>query len=763
MPSQAHRRDPRPSFPAALVGALTLGLIPLALPAPLWAAPVLAPGFSMTTVVMGMPDPLSFDWAPNGDLYIAEKSGRIRLFRSGLPLATMGTIPVSTSDELGITAIEVDPDFANNHFLWVTYSTLAPVRQRVSRFTIVNDQLTGEVVVIEYAVSTDEHHAGCIRFAADGTLFVSTGDDQQLSAGSQDPFNLRGKILHINRDGTPAAGNPFLSGAQGDPRVWAYGFRHPWRFTLQPETENLFIADVGASEWEELDLGIPGGNYGWSSIEGPTPAGQAGFIYPIYWYPHTDPAGASIMAGPFATDADFNGEFTGQFFFADEAVRDLRRMVLDESNNVVLTEIWATGLENPVEMRFGPDGALYFVSFNAGAVFRIARVGGANRQPQAIGAAVPASGPAPLQVLLDGTASSDPDPGQTLQYSWTAGHNNSTGTQATLSHLYPAGVYFARLTVSDGQGGTDTTPDVRIVSGNRAPTASITAPLDEAHYRAGDTVVFAGSGSDPEEGSTPCSRMSWSVLFHHAGHTHPHLGPIEGVCGGSFVIPRTGEVSANVFYEILLEVSDTGVPLGSQAVLAGTTAIQIRPDTSTLTFSTAPHPGLLVMLDGTLKQAPVVTDGVVNFFRSIGAPASQIGPDGRTYSFAAWSDGGMKDHTIVVPASPAQFTATFACNVTTEVTDVQVTHAAGGQIALSWQPISDLCAATIGARYLVYAAATARPATLPGSFPSDPAFVLRGMVTGTSFTYVPNASDNFFLVVAVGTDGSAGRAGHYGG
>jgi len=761
MPSQAHRRTRRVSPPAILAAAVTLALAAIGGPAGVLAAPTLAPGFAMTTVVGGMLDPLTFDWAPNGDLFIGEKSGKIRVFRNGL-LTLVGTIPVSVNDEQGITAIEVDPDFAINHFLWVTYTTPTPFRQRVSRFTIVNDALTAEAIVVEYAVANWAHHAGCIRFAEDGTIFTSTGDDQSLSVSSQNPFDLRGKILHINRDGTPAAGNPFTA-AQADPRVWALGFRHPWRFTLQPETGTLFIADVGAGDWEELDLGLPGANYGWSYVEGPSPPGQTGFVYPIYWYPHSSPDGASIMAGPFATAADFNGEFTGQFFFADQATRDLRRLVLDASNNVVLTEIWATDMPDPVELRFGPDGALYYVSFNAGALYRIARVGGANRQPQAIGVATPASGLAPLQVLLDGTASSDPDPQQTLRYQWTAGHNNATGTQATLAHLYPAGVYFAHLTVNDGQGGTDTTPDVRIVSGNRAPTAAITAPADEAHYNAGDVVPFSGSGSDPEQGAVPCSRFSWSVVFHHAGHTHPHLGPIEGVCSGSFTIPRIGETSANTYYEVLLTVGDTGVPLGAAGALETTTAAQIRPNTSTLTFSTTPHPNLMITLDGTLQTAPIVTDSVVAFFRTIGAPATQTGPDGRTSTFASWSDGGQPTHTIATPASPAEYTAAFTCNVITEVAGVQVAYAPGGQIALTWQPTSDLCAAVTGVRYLVYASSSARPASPPGVFPSDPAFVLRGMVTGTSFTYLPDPSDVYFLVVAVGSDGTAGKAGHYGG
>jgi len=758
MPSQARSsRRTTPPRPLGRLAAATLLLGVLA-SVPALAAPTLAPGFSMTTVVSGMGDPLSFDWAPNGDLYIAEKSGKIRVFRNGT-LTLVGTIPVSTNDEQGITAIELDPDFANNHFLWMTYTAPVPFRQRVSHFTVVNDTLTSEVIVVEYAITNWDHHAGCIRFAADGTLFISTGDDQLLSTGSQDKFNLRGKILHINPDGTPAAGNPFLGGG-GDPRVWALGFRHPWRFTLQPDTGTLFIADIGGSDWEELDLGIPGGNYGWASIEGPSPAGQAGFVYPIYWYPHTNPAGASIMAGPFASATDFNGEFTGQWFFGDEAARDLRRMVLDANNNVLSTEIWATDLPDPVEIRFGPDGALYFVSFNSGALYRIARVGGTNRQPQAVGIATPASGPAPLQVLLDGTPSSDPDQ-QTLQYSWDSG-NNATGTSATLSHLYPAGVYFAHLTVNDGAGGTDTTQDIRIVSGNRAPTPVISSPVDEAHYEAGDTIAFSGSGTDPEDGTVPCSRFTWSVVFHHAGHTHPFLGPVQGVCTGSFTIPRSGEASADTYYEVLLKVSDSGAPLGTAGALDTTTAVQVRPNTSTLNFTTVPNPNLLITLDGVLEMAPITTSGVVDFLRIIGAPATQVASDGRTYTFDSWSDGGLMTHTISTPPSPATWTASFTCNVITEVTGLQVNQASGGQLAFTWQPASDPCAATSGVRYVVYAAPTARPATLPGSFPSDPAFSLRGMTTTESFTYFPDPSDTFFLVVAIGTDGSGGLVGHYG-
>src|SRR5262249_14520062 len=149
---------------------------------------------------------------------------------------------------------------------------------------------------------------------------------------------------------------------------------------------------------------------------------------------------------------------------------------------------------------------------------------------------------------------------------------------------------------------------------------------------------------------------------------------------------------------------------------------------------------LTLTLDGTLQTAPIVTSGVVDFLRVIGAPDTQLAADGHTYTFESWSDGGTATHTIVSPASPASFTASFTCNVIAEVTGLQVNQASGGQLAFTWQPTSDPCAGATGVRYLVYASATARPATPPGSFPADPAFVLRGLVTTESFTYFPDPS-----------------------
>ena len=722
-------------------------------------AAVIPAGFSDTLVVGGLLEPIAIDWGPNSDLFVAEKRGTVKIIR-GAAIINTGGVSVSTDDELGITGIAVDPDFATNGNIWIYYSTPAADRQRVSRLTLVNDAIVSETVMIEYPIANTYHHAGCLRFDTDKTLYISTGDDALRSVSSQNPFDLRGKILRINRDGTPAAGNPFFSGVSGDPRIWALGFRHPWRISFQPDTRNLFIADIGDSSWEELDIGIAGGNFGWAAVEGNQPNGQPGYVYPVTVYPHTSPLGNSIIGGEIADTGDFSPEYKGQYFFGDEAARELRRILLDADNHVTSSEVWATDVDNPVDIRFGPDGSLYYVGYSTNSVRKITFVGGANRPPLAMGIATPASGLAPLSVQLDGTGSSDPD-SDPLTYLWDPGQG-ATGSTATVAHTYSAGVYQAKLTVSDGHGGTNTTPNIRIVSGNRPPVATITAPADQSRYDAGQTILFSGTGVDPESGNIACEFFTWTVVFHHIGHTHPHLGPIQGVCGGSFTIPQTGEASASTFYEIRLDVQDNGAPLGSAAILTGSRVIEVRPNTSQITLATSPRTDLTLTLDDALVSAPKTVAGVVQFFRNLGVVTPQPASDGHTYTFTAWSDGGAAAHTIVTQPTDTTYTAFFSCNVISEVQGLLVAPAPAGQLTLTWSPSTDVCLGGGGSRYAIYAAAGARPATLPGLFPVDPAFSLLGTVGTESFTFLPAAGNQFFLVLALGTDGANGPVGHYG-
>lgn len=552
-----------------------------------WTKPVTAtdlpPGFVEELVASELVGPMSMDWGPGGDLWIGGAQGHVYLLRADpnaasryFPPIVVAELPVSNQGERGIIGIAVDPDYTQNRFLWVFYSKRnPPFRNRLSRLRHVGDQLVEETVILETPdLLNDFHNGGCLRFASDKTLYISTGDDGQFNDTSQDPHDLRGKILRINRDGSPAAGNPFLNGEDGDPRVWALGLRNPWRFHFQPGSEAMFIADVGASAYEEINLGIAGANYGWALTEGPEPPGVPGVTYPMYFYPHTSSLGNGIIGGDHAPAANFPPAYQGNYFFGDVATRELFRMVLDDSNRAVSVERFASDtLSGPVEIQFGPDGALYYLAFRERGLLRIAYVGGSNRQPVAVASVEPDNGESPLQVTLDGSASFDPE-GRALDYTWDLG-DGQRRRQPVVRNRYPAGTYFARLTVTDRQGASSRSADLRIVSGNTRPAVVIQDPLPGRQYSAGEVITFSGLGIDPEEGVVPCERLTWTVIFHHLGHTHPFLGPVQGVCEGSFTADPHGE--EQTFFEIQLTVEDAGEPLGPNGALTGVESVEIFP------------------------------------------------------------------------------------------------------------------------------------------------------------------------------------------
>lgn len=537
-------------------------------------------GFREQVAVSAVPGASAIAWDPSGRLWIAGKGGQVWVVR-GSSTKKLAALPVSTDGERGIAGIAIDPDYATNGEVWIYYTAAAPVpHNRVSRFRDAGTRLVDETVVVESPpVKSAVHNGGGLRFAPDKTLFVSIGDDDQRSLTPQDPHDLRGKLLHLNRDGSPAAGNPHADGRDGHPLVWALGFRNPFRFSVQPGSGALFIGDVGGDAWEELDLGIAGGNFGWDRAEGPEPPGLAGYVYPVYAYHHDSPQGNAIIAGDFVPRGNFPSDYEGNYFFADYAASRLYRMVLDSSNRPTSTQIWATELGLPVHVEFGPDGALYYVDFGAGQVRRIVYVGGEQIQPVAVTTVTPDNGPSPLTVEFDASGSYDPE-GGALGWAWDFGDGSGSREPKT-SHTYPTGVFAAGLTVSAGSGAVSTLGPIPIVSGNRRPTAQIQAPADQAPYAPNQTVSFAGAATDPEDGRLSCDRFEWRVVLHHippgggSGHTHPYLGPIDGVCSGDFA--AASHEDDNVYYEIFLTVRDSGSPVGPAGLLSATQSVVIRP------------------------------------------------------------------------------------------------------------------------------------------------------------------------------------------
>ena len=746
----------------ALIAPLAL-LVMIAMPGgldPIFAG-IPPGGFQETTVVSGITLVDGFEWTPGGDLWIISKDGLVRVLHPGATTPVVAaTIPVNTVDERGLLGIAFDPDFPGQPFIYLYYTVDgAAIHNRVSRFTVVGDTLVNEVPLLDGPTLPKVfHNSGNLRFDADGLLYISMGDNAQ-PAMSQQRNSLLGKILRIERDGSIPPGNPFVGDPNARPEVWAYGLRNPWRFDIQPGTGNLFIGDVGDAGWEELDLGVAGANYGYPLVEGPAPAGVAGMTYPIYYYSHNG-GSAAITGGDHMRAGNFPPLYTGDYFFGEYVKNEIYRMTLDASNLPVTVETFATQADSPVHIRVGPDGALYYASINTGTIFRIGYVGGTNQVPVAIGTESPGSGLFPLMVQFDGTPSFDPD-GTIQTYRWTFGDESPASNNAVASRTYVQnGVFFPVLQVGDGQATSSRT--LRVVVGNRAPTASIGSPVNGRSFNAGDVINFSASASDPEDGALPASRFSWSVLFHHDTHTHPWLGPTPAITSGSFATGDSGETSTNVWYEIRVTATDSGNPIGANGTLSDTRSVNIYPNLSSFTLATTPRTDLGLTLDGIPFTAPGNEPGVVGLKRDIEAISPQTPGDGHTYTFSSWSDAGARVHTIATPAAPTTYTARFNCNVITEAGNLTLANAPAGKITLSWTAPADLCLSTGPVVYRVYAASTSRPAPPPGQFPSNPAFSVAASTTATSATITPGAGPQFYLVVAIGSDAVEGPVGAYG-
>src|SRR5829696_945016 len=333
--------------------SLLLGLVALvalvSAPAAARAAPVLPDGFSTVTVAKGLWDATAFAYTPDGkQVFVVEKRGRVAIVHPGVSQTAKTVLDlegnVAVNGDRGMLGIAVDPQYATNGYVYLLHTyddgsaLTAPKTARLTRIKINPDEtlasplnpetvLLGSIGVAPCPApantvdcipsNSNSHSIGTVRAAPDGTLWVGSGDGQNYSA--MDPAALRtydersmsGKLLHIDRDGRGLPGHPFCPGEQNldlvCTKLFAKGFRNPFRFHLRPGTGPV-VGDVGWESTEEIDLTESGRSYGWPCWEGPdhtpdyeelsecqphyatpTPPDDG----PAYSYPHT-PGGAVV-------------------------------------------------------------------------------------------------------------------------------------------------------------------------------------------------------------------------------------------------------------------------------------------------------------------------------------------------------------------------------------------------------------------------------------------------------------------------------------
>lgn len=618
----------------------------------------------------GLMFPTSFEFLPDGRLLIAEFRGRVLVAQAGAtsvdatPVIELPNIfeeDLTAGGERGLVNVVADPEFVSNGYIYLFYTATTPQRDRVSRFTMTDNAAdpASEVVVwqgVADSTSTD-HHGGGLAFGTDGKLYVSTGDNGDAPS-SQWLTSDHGKILRINKDGTVPADNPFIDGAGPNvDAIWVRGLRNPYRFSFDGPSGRMYIGDVGQNLVEEVNIGAAGANYGWPSCEGS--CGTPGMTNPWFTYAHSG-RDAAITGGFVYRGAQYPASLQGAYFYGDFAQNWVRYLTLDGGGSVsgggpfLPHDGSMDGPYDPVMLKQGPDGSIYYVDFGWGwqgdvnpASIRRIRYTAGNQPPVAEAGATPRDGHAPLTVSFSSAGSHDPEE-QPLGYLWTFG-DGASSTAANPVHTYTtSGQFGARLAVSDGTATSQS--DVLTIAVGTAPQATIISPTNALVFRGGDVITFSGSGSDAEDGTLPPAAHSWTILFHHDSHVHPTLGPVSGLTSGTFVIPSSGhDFSGNTFYEIRLTVTDS-------SGLQHSSSVSIFPHKVNLTFNTSPS-GLTFTIDGVMRTAPYVKDTLTGFQHSIGAPDQSQGT--LNYGFVTWSDGGAQTHGITAGEADASHTATF--------------------------------------------------------------------------------------------------------
>ncbi len=656
-----HLRDAAAHWRASLA---ILWLMTALLPGGAAHSATLPSGFAETRIATGLASPTAMAFAPDGRLFVCEQTGRLRVIKNGALLATpFLQVSVDPNGERGLLGVAFDPNFANNGYVYVYYTTASsPIHNRVSRFTASasNPDVAAagsevQLLNLPSLSSATNHNGGAIHFGTDGKLYIAVGDNAN-SAHAQPLTTTFGKILRINADGTIPSDNPFLSQTTGiNQAIWGRGLRNPFNFAIDRSNGRVHLNDVGQSGWEEVNHAIAGANFGWPQTEGNTPSGVSGVRYPLYVYENVGSNGCAITGAAFyrPTTANFPPEYTGRYFFGDFCAGFIR--MLNPSSYTSATT-FATGVSQLVDIQVAADGSLYYLARGGGDVYRVQYT--ANSAPSITSnpanRTVSVGQPASFSVAASGTAP--------LTYQWQrngANIANATSSTYTVQSTTAAdnGATF-RAVVSNNWGSATSNSATLTVLSNGAPTGSITSPTAGTRYRGGQTFTFSGTGSDLEDGSLPPSAFTWRVDFHHDDHSHPHVPATTGITSGSFRIADRGETSANVFYRLILTVRDSSglTHTSSRDVLPLTSVVRIESNLSNAQLT----------LDGAPITAPYTFTGVEGIIRALGAVSPQTS-GGANYDFASWSDGGQQTHEIATPTADTTFTALFQPAVTTQV------------------------------------------------------------------------------------------------
>lgn len=410
---ETEAEPPRPSAPAGLTGrrkflvlaaatglaaALVVGIVLLTrsdsrLPRPAEkpTAKLNSPKVELTAFASGLPDTTSIVSRSGDDrLFVLSRSGVVRVVGADGQVAEKPFLDISgkvlASGEMGLLGLAFSPDFQDNRYFFINYvdKQQNTVIARYQASNANEADPASEQKVLTLAQPYTNHNGGELVFGPDNYLYAALGDGG--SGGdpedrAQNLNTLLGKILRLDVSELPykiPPSNPFLNQTGKKPEIWSWGHRNPWRFSFDRQTKEMFIADVGQGDIEEINLepaGHKGGlNYGWRCYEGSRDFNLEGcgersqYVFPILEYDHSENrcsvTGGYVYRGqkyPALIGKYFYGDFCGgQIYYAEKTGGSWQAVLASSSNYQIST--------------FGQDsaGELYLADFASGNIYQLA-------------------------------------------------------------------------------------------------------------------------------------------------------------------------------------------------------------------------------------------------------------------------------------------------------------------------------------------------------------------------------------------------------
>ena len=337
--------------------------------------------YKVAVVAEGLEYPWSLAFLPNGEMLVTERAGRLRMIRDDdLVEYDVGGLPdIYVAGQGGLFDVLIDPDFGSNERVYISYSAGTGSRNSLQ---VISARLDGRQLVdvrnildVMPTKNTPHHFGGRMAFLGDGTLAITSGDGFDYREQAQSLESMLGKVLRINTDGTVPADNPFVGTENARSEILSYGHRNP-QAILWSQDGTLWMHEHGPKGGDELNLIVPGQNYGWPAVTwgldysgayvSPFTSAE-GMVQPaVYWVPSIAPSGMTEYQG------DLFPEWTGSLFVAALAEKSVRRVMLN-GHDVVGQETLFTELDERIrDVRSGPDGNLYLLTDSeTGKVLRI--------------------------------------------------------------------------------------------------------------------------------------------------------------------------------------------------------------------------------------------------------------------------------------------------------------------------------------------------------------------------------------------------------